>query len=314
MLNENYKKLLIDKASNTDALTRYIDFIETILKQNRIKMPKESVEYVYYEKHHILPKSLFPELINKKDNWVLLTAREHFIAHKLLLELTTCKEMVYALWRMACCNKDIADVTPEEYEQARLFYINQEHWNKGLHVPEDVKTKISNTLKQRYKEIPYIMSKEHHEKSVQTRKTNGNYCRTSDQNERTSNTLKGRIFINNGEKNKRIYPEELSNYIDAGWLKGKKPLSEEHKKNIGLSSKGHIAWNNGKEGTFKGRRHSEEAKKKISKAKSKKVLCVETGYVYNSVTGAIKDTKITSISMCCRGKIKTAGGYHWEYV
>ena len=66
MLKENYKKLLRDEASNTDALTRYIDFIETILKQNRIKMPKESVEYVYYETHHILPKSLFPELINKK--------------------------------------------------------------------------------------------------------------------------------------------------------------------------------------------------------------------------------------------------------
>ena len=46
----------------------------------------------------------------------------------------------------------------------------------------------------------------------------------------------------------------------------------------------------------------------------KKVLCVETGVVYNSASEAIKLTKISSIDTCCRGKCKTAGGYHWKYV
>lgn len=32
----------------------------------------------YYERHHILPKSLFPLWSKRKSNIVLLTAREHF--------------------------------------------------------------------------------------------------------------------------------------------------------------------------------------------------------------------------------------------
>ena len=40
----------------------------------------------YYEKHHIIPKSLGGT--NEKENLVSLTAREHFICHLLLLKIT----------------------------------------------------------------------------------------------------------------------------------------------------------------------------------------------------------------------------------
>ena len=49
----------------------------------------------------------------------------------------------------------------------------------------------------------------------------------------------------------------------------------------------------------------------------KKVQCVETGIIYNSLYSAAKAIKLTkgnSISLCCRGKQKTAGGYHWKYL
>lgn len=48
----------------------------------------------------------------------------------------------------------------------------------------------------------------------------------------------------------------------------------------------------------------------------KKVICVETGIVYNSVTKASKATNISdsSIRGCCYGRRKTAGGYHWKFV
>lgn len=52
----------------------------------------------YYERHHILPKSLFPLWVNDKRNLVLLTAREHFFCHKLLYKIFPCKEMSYALF------------------------------------------------------------------------------------------------------------------------------------------------------------------------------------------------------------------------
>lgn len=77
---------------------------------------------------------------------------------------------------------------------------------------------------------------------------------------------------------------------------------------------------------MKGKKHSEEAKRKISesskgkhinrKDQSKKVLCVETREVFDSVRDAERKTGIDNsiISKVCNGKLKTAGGYHWSFV
>ena len=82
-----------------------------------------------------------------------------------------------------------------------------------------------------------------------------------------SNKLSGRKYVNNGATNKLIYPYEIDTYLENGWVLGKKPLSEEHKKNIGKSGKGREAWNKGKPGTFTGRTHTEESKQKMRDAK-----------------------------------------------
>jgi len=70
---------------------------------------------------------------------------------------------------------------------------------------------------------------------------------------------------------------------------------------------------------------SEEGKRKMSEAckkncgKSKPVIAITregTTIGYASITVASKYTKVskTAISKCCRGIIKTAGGYYWEYL
>ena len=53
-----------------------------------------------------------------------------------------------------------------------------------------------------------------------------------------------------------------------------------------------------------------------NKTTSKKVVCVETGKIYNSTREIERKLCIshTCISDCCNGKQKTAGGYHWEYM
>lgn len=71
--------------------------------------------------------------------------------------------------------------------------------------------------------------------------------------------------------------------------------------------------------TNRGQKRSEETKKNISKARKNKgnkpVKCIETDIVYISTVSANRETGIdnSSISKCCKGKRKTAGGYHWQY-
>ena len=59
----------------------YFKIISKAKKSNRKKDGKN-----YYEVHHILPKSLWSKFKNQEWNQVTLTAREHYIVHKLLLK------------------------------------------------------------------------------------------------------------------------------------------------------------------------------------------------------------------------------------
>jgi len=85
---KNYKKYL--EESNFKSclhLNRYIKLIEYV-KSHPNKRSKGC-----HELHHILPRSMFPEHTDKFENKILLTNRQHFIAHlllwkKLILKLT----------------------------------------------------------------------------------------------------------------------------------------------------------------------------------------------------------------------------------
>ena len=84
----------------------------------------------------------------------------------------------------------------------------------------------------------------------------------------------------------------------------------------------------GKNHYMYGKHHTEETKRKMSESRRgknnpmygkhphcKKVVCIETNKVYNSIGQAAMDIgcSISSISSACRGKQNKAGGYHWAY-
>jgi hypothetical protein len=52
----------------------YDSIISNARSQNRKKLEKNDINYVYYEKHHIIPKCMNGS--NDEDNLVLLTAKE----------------------------------------------------------------------------------------------------------------------------------------------------------------------------------------------------------------------------------------------
>ena len=109
----------------------------------------------YKEKHHIIPKCLGGN--NDKENIVELTAREHFICHKLLVEIYSNNEKLwYALFLMSINKnkKTKYKVSSREYERIKI------EWNKhskGRKKPEGFGDKI--TSKERNKKIGLSNSK-----------------------------------------------------------------------------------------------------------------------------------------------------------
>ena len=67
-------------------------------------------------------------------------------------------------------------------------------------------------------------------------------------------------------------------------------------------------------------KRQEELKNFINKKPQpyiKKILCIETGIIYNSLEEVIKNyPNILKPNLCkvCKGERKTTGGYHWKYV
>lgn len=96
-------------------------------------------------------------------------------------------------------------------------------------------------------------------------------------------------------------------------LNNGKKRSLSHRKKLSLSAMGRISPN-------KGKKYSDEYKKKLSRAHShqkKEVIQMDLNNniikIWNSIADAKKAIKNNHISECCLGKIKTAGGYKWKY-
>ena len=65
-----------------------------------------------------------------------------------------------------------------------------------------------------------------------------------------------------------------------------------------------------------GKEYKKEKIEKKTGRKGKKVMCIETGIIYNTMKQAEIDTGIYlyNISSVCRGRNKTAGGKHWKII
>jgi hypothetical protein len=118
----------------------------------------------YSESHHIIPKCMGGS--NDLENMVELTAREHFICHRLLCEIhPENTKLGYALWLMVIGKNrqnslDPYSISGRAYERLRIAFINQikgkkmpqstidkiSENRKGILHSDETKTKISNSL------------------------------------------------------------------------------------------------------------------------------------------------------------------------
>jgi hypothetical protein len=182
------------------------------------------------EKHHVIPRSLGGT--NDPDNIVVLTAREHFICHRLLPKFTKDKsrtKMLYAIWKMCHSTKDrkdsfkltartystikeemrnsrtSEDFTPEWRAKISASAKGRTPWNKGILRTEEEKIKIKEGMARKrsdpnaYKQPP--CSKEKAEKI------------------KLANT--GKKWVHDGKGNRlNVSPEDYDTLIRNGWLPG----------------------------------------------------------------------------------------------
>ncbi len=118
--------------------------------QNRNEIDKN----LYYEKHHIVPKSLGGD--NKQDNLILLTGKEHFVCHWLLTKMTSDKnkyrmEYAFCFMRMPKrTKKEYYKIPGYLYEKLKInFAILNSKTHKGKIVSKEARENMSKAMKGR---------------------------------------------------------------------------------------------------------------------------------------------------------------------
>lgn len=208
----------------------YMLIIERAKSEEKLGLRKKG-NGEYYERHHILPKSLFPLWASRKSNLVLLTAREHFFCHQLLIKIFPSQEMANALWHL-CVDKR-HNCTSKDYERARKYFIEnndfsvgmkgKEPWNKGK--------KGLQTSWCKGKHIDNHWAGRHH---------------TEEAKKKMSEARLGKDPWNKGKKG--IYSKETLESNRQKHL-GKK-MSEESRLKMKLANAGKVWWTNGVEDRF----------------------------------------------------------------
>lgn len=149
----------------------------------------------------------------------------------------------------------------------------------------------------------HIVSDETREKIRQTKLGSKNPMYGKKQSEETirkrSEKLKGHAGYWSGKKR----PEESIEKTRLANLGSHRTI--EQRKRMSNAQKGHAV--------------SDEAKKKMSDAKPKKPVAQYTKdgvlvAIYNSCSEAVKITGISHIPHCCRGELKTSGGFVFRYM
>lgn len=122
---------------------------------------------VYYEQHHIIPRSMGGS--NDTTNLVLLTGREHFICHVILSKLYPNHNIAHAAFKMACVNDGrYGKITSRLYESLRVIHAHR--------VSTDVEARKKKSIAGKGKK----QTAEHIAARTASRKDNGNEWHSDD--------------------------------------------------------------------------------------------------------------------------------------
>lgn len=189
-----------------------------------IKRAQEREILGYVERHHITPRCL--NGTDNISNIVHLTAREHYIAHLLLVKIYPGNQkLIYAAAMMCSSSGRLNRSENRMYEWLKIRRAEaMSILHKGKIVSEETRQKLreknknykpTEDAKRRSREaqIGHTTSAET-KKKISVANTGGK-------------SRKGQVWITNGTDNTSVYPEDIQVWIDRGWNKGRSPFKKQ---------------------------------------------------------------------------------------
>ena len=186
-------------------------------------------DYNYYtELHHIIPRSQHGT--NDKNNMVLLTAVEHYNAHKILAMANKTIHSIYYAWHVMAYNPSknpnrMYEISAEEYAQLQEI---QSKIQIGVSMDDTIKAKISTAIKHLWKNDNYIKTikismrnghlGKHHSDDIKNkiRESNTGFIMPSETKLKLSEIKLGKKLYNNGIRQFYEYPQNA----DPNWCIG----------------------------------------------------------------------------------------------
>jgi hypothetical protein len=177
--------------------TYYKNIVSSIQKQNRIKQ-----NGCGYDRHHIIPKSLGGS--NTKLNLVLVTAREHFILHLLLVRIVQDSDVYRMINAIRRFTKKVSNSREFDLLRTTISRYSMGHLN-----PSYGRKWVYNTLT---KEILYVTEREFETMDKSKFQKGLPHQRGG---------FKNRIWVNDGIQQSIIDPSNVEEYLVKGWSKGR---------------------------------------------------------------------------------------------
>jgi len=212
---------------------------------------------VPYENHHIRPKCIGG--LDIDSNLTKLTLREHYIAHLLLTKMyksSNRKNLVFA-FRCFCNHKKINSRLYKLYRlEANRIMKNGRLWKKKVSTTMKHKRAIwitKNSIDKRVsvEEVDeYLLSGWKRGRTIKYRAKHSELTKkrikrssktkvvSKETRLKTSESMKNFVWINKQNKSKFIDKNNIDNYVDKGWKRGRGKIKGKYKNFIWINKEG----------------------------------------------------------------------------
>ena len=270
IIKEFYRK---DKKVNPHYLNRYLKILSSL----------GGCECVQIENHHILPRSIFPEFSEVKENTIPLPTKWHYLVHWILFKI----------------------FSKERYKQQMIFAFNQ---MKRI-IPSDEKNGLLYELSRKY--VSEAISK-----------SNKGRKKTEEEKLSISKRTSGTVIVKNTEGNCFRVPKDDPRYISGEFVfyrtghKHPEETIQKMKENSGITGKIMCFNEDGEIKYFFEEEIPEGFSKEMPKSHREKLSLSKRGLMwYNNDIENIRVKEGNQIpDGFKRGKLKTKGFVGWELV